>query len=65
MFNPDPPFEKVGCCIWWRAALTLPSGVEEVVIPAVIGEAAEAEMERGERRGGSRDILAKGAIGGR
>lgn len=35
------------------AALTLPRGVDDVVMPAVYGaEAAEVETERGERRGG-------------
>lgn len=44
-----PLLENVGCGTGLRAALTLPRGVEEVVMPAVVGASAEA---RGGRRGG-------------
>lgn len=51
-FKPLPLFENVGAT-GRRAALRAPSGVDEGVIWAVI--AADADTERGDSRGGSRE----------
>jgi len=65
-FNPLPLLEKVGWFGGLRAALMVPRGVEDAVMPAVVGAiAGPEERERGESRGGSReDIAGETGLGG-
>jgi len=65
-FNPLPLLEKVGWFGGLRAALMVPRGVEDAVMPAVVGVTlGPVDKERGESRGGSREDIAGGAgLGG-
>jgi len=62
-FKPLPLLEKVACGGGLLAALIAPRGVEEAVIPAVVGATPGPEdmVARGKGRGGSSEGVASGA----